>query len=319
MRSSSTPLPFVAFLMAVLAIKVPGGDGCRTGGARPVRCFVPDLLGPPGSAVGSLGDAPGTGTDPGAPQSSSFRAAEVGWRAAAERLEVDLDALHAAALGEHAGLGLDRWSPRTSPSSARACRRGRAAPGSGAAARPRRSRRPASPPPPPPARRRRGRAGRPARGRSGTRAARARRSSRSACDPRREQLLELGLHAVLREAGVVAEVERVSSKSTSCSSIVSCSPLGLVTMIVPSRSCDRARRVHPVQRLVGLGVGVDRDRAVGLEEQQPRAPAAGGRRDGRRTRPSTRRRRRRIARVVARSAIATHRRAGGGLRCRRSP
>ena len=45
-------------------------------------------------------------------------------------------------------------------------------------------------------------------------------------------------------------------------------------MITPSRLVDRARRVHPVERLVGLGVGVDGDRAVGLEQHEPIAGAS---------------------------------------------
>ena len=87
-------------------------------------------------------------------------------------------------------------------------------------------------------------------------------------DPRREQLLQLGLDAVLLEPGIVAERMVVS-----CSDLEHLDAQGLA-LRRPRRDhavalLDGARRVHPVERLVGLRVGVDGDRAVGLEQDQP--------------------------------------------------
>ena len=59
------------------------------------------------------------------------------------------------------------------------------------------------------------------------------------------------------------------SDSTSCRVIVSCSPLGLDTTHRSSPVDERVRGVHPVQRLVGAAVGVDRDAPVGLDHDQP--------------------------------------------------
>ena len=58
------------------------------------------------------------------------------------------------------------------------------------------------------------------------------------------------------------------SWSTSCSVISSVSPLGLVATMRVVALHDRARRAHPVERLVRLRVGVDRDRAVGLQQHE---------------------------------------------------
>ena len=69
------------------------------------------------------------------------------------------------------------------------------------------------------------------------------------------------------------------SRRMSCSTSCELNPQRLALRI-PSDDLvvglfDRARRVHPVERLVRLGVGVNRDRAVGLaHEQSHRAPEA---------------------------------------------
>ena len=155
---------------------------------------------------------------------------EVAGRAGAELVEVDLDALHAPALGEHAGLRLDPRRDEHRPGSARACRRGRAAPGSAAAARPRRSRRPASPRRRRRGRRRRGTAGRPGRGRSGTRGARA-EGRRAAPATRAASSSWSSASTPSFASPGSSPSSNDSSKSTSCSSITSSSPFGLATVI----------------------------------------------------------------------------------------
>ena len=52
---------------------------------------------------------------------------------------------------------------------------------------------------------------------------------------RGEELLEMGLHAVLLQPGVDPELVGTSA-STSCSVIVSCSPFGFITVHTPSPS-----------------------------------------------------------------------------------
>ena len=87
-------------------------------------------------------------------------------------------------------------------------------------------------------------------------------------DPLGDELLELGLDAVLREAGVVAEFDRVVVHD-----LVQLDGEALApgvrrhehAVVLP----DRARRAHPVERLVGLRVRVHRDRTVGFQYDQP--------------------------------------------------
>ena len=87
-------------------------------------------------------------------------------------------------------------------------------------------------------------------------------------DARRDQLLQLGFDAVLFEPGIVAEFDRrvvqdlvqLDAQRLALRRARDDRAVGLL---------DRARRVHPVERLVRLGVGVDRDRAVGLAQHQP--------------------------------------------------
>ena len=94
------------------------------------------------------------------------------------------------------------------------------------------------------------------------------RSSRSAATRAAMQLLQLGLDAVLLEAGVVAELERRVVQHLVQLDRAASRPSGSVGDEHPVALADRARRVHPVERLVGLGVGVHRDRAVGLQDQE---------------------------------------------------
>ena len=130
-------------------------------------------------------------------------------RAGAQLLEVDLDALDAAALREHRGLGLDAGGDEHPAASVRGWGRGRGAPGSAAAARRRRSRRRASPRHDRARPRRRGTGGRRARCRSGTRAARA--AGRRAARPTRLAISSWSSASTpsLSQPGVVAEVDRV--------------------------------------------------------------------------------------------------------------
>ena len=98
-------------------------------------------------------------------------------------------------------------------------------------------------------------------------------------DARREQLLELGLDAVLLEPGIVAEldlgvVEHLVQRDLERLAL----GIGRDDRVVALR--DRARRAHPVERLVRLRVGVDRDRTVGLQQHEPDARARGARRAG---------------------------------------
>ena len=95
--------------------------------------------------------------------------------------------------------------------------------------------------------------------------------------------------------GIVAEVEGAVVEH-----LVQLDPQGLALRALGDDHAvallDRARRAHPVQRLVGLGVGVDRDRAVGLQHEQPGRLRRAGLRGGPRRSPSTGRRSRARAR-----------------------
>ena len=112
----------------------------------------------------------------------------------------------------------------------------------------------------------------------------SRRTSVSAVLDRggRQQRLQVGLDAVLLQAGSAEVVQRIGA--TSCSVIVSRSPLGFVT--TRDRRRLRCRGVHPVQRLVGPAVGVDRHAAVGLDHDQPQRRRQVGR-QRRRSPPSS--------------------------------
>ena len=88
-------------------------------------------------------------------------------------------------------------------------------------------------------------------------------------DARREQLLQLGFDAVLLEPGIVAERRPSCRAAPRAASMRSVSPFGVARDDHAVVLLDHARRVHPVERLVRLGVGVDRDRAVGLEQDEP--------------------------------------------------
>ncbi len=89
-----------------------------------------------------------------------------------------------------------------------------------------------------------------------------------------EQLLEVLLDAVLLQAGVDAEVVAGVAED-----LGEQDPQGVVGLGVGDRPLDlavlggalaqRARRRHPVQRLVGAAVGVHQHRAVGLDHQHP--------------------------------------------------
>ena len=85
-------------------------------------------------------------------------------------------------------------------------------------------------------------------------------------DARRDQRLQLGLDAVLLEPG--------SSPRSSCvverprAARPERLALGALGDDHVSPSSDRAGRAHPVQGLVGLGVAVHGDRAVGLQHEQ---------------------------------------------------
>ena len=89
-----------------------------------------------------------------------------------------------------------------------------------------------------------------------------------------EQLLQVLLDAVLLQAGVDAEVV-AGVVGTSSMRIRRVSPvLPAVTVhstlaVLGGALADRARRAHPVQRLVGAAVGVDQHRPVGLDHQHP--------------------------------------------------
>src|SRR3954469_12260246 len=88
----------------------------------------------------------------------------------------------------------------------------------------------------------------------------------------RQQPLQLGLHAVLLQARVDAQVvpvvvlDRLDRDDQLLARPVGHRPgAGPVDQLF----LERARRGHPVQRLVGPVVGMDRHRAVGLDQQQP--------------------------------------------------
>ena len=90
-------------------------------------------------------------------------------------------------------------------------------------------------------------------------------------DARREQLLQLGFDAVLLEARVVAELDaRVVQDLVQLDA--QRLALRVRATIVVVGLVDRARRVHPVERLVRR-VGVHRDRAVGLAHEQSHGAA----------------------------------------------
>ena len=83
-----------------------------------------------------------------------------------------------------------------------------------------------------------------------------------------QQLLQVGLDAVLDQAGVDAElVLRVVQD------LVDGDDEGLVGLVADGPDAglllEPAGRAHPVERLVGAVVGVDGDRSVGLDQQQP--------------------------------------------------
>ena len=212
---------------------------------------------------------------------------EVGIDVAAQRVEIDLDAGDALALGVHLGLGLDLLRDEHADRRARTADRGRAVPGSAAAGRRRRCRRRASPRPrpcgPSPSRQSRSIGPMSVGNSRRTRV----RSSRSAATRAAMQLLQLGLDAVLLEAGIVAELDRRCRAAPRAARCASVSPFGCARDDHARRLVDRARRVHPVERLVGLGVGVDRDRAVGLAQDEPRSRARAARRAGLRRSPSS--------------------------------
>ncbi len=171
--------------------------------------------------------------------------------AAAELFEVDLDPGDAVALGEHLGLGLDALARRASRPSARTAGRDRAAPGSAAAARRPRSRRRASPRRRPCGRRRRGTAGRPARCRSGTRGGSASCRSRSAATRAASSSCSSASTPSFSRPGsspsvdgrVVQDLVQLDAQRLA---------LGRRAVDRAVALLDRARRVHPVERLVGL-------------------------------------------------------------------
>ena len=87
-------------------------------------------------------------------------------------------------------------------------------------------------------------------------------------DPRRDELLELGLDPVLLEARIVTELDRVVVQHLEQRDRERLA-LRVRGDEHPLRLADLAGRGHPVERLVGLGVGVHRDRPVGLAQDEP--------------------------------------------------
>ena len=117
-------------------------------------------------------------------------------------------------------------------------------------------------------RRRPGRAGRPARCRSGTRGARG--AARPRCTRSWRRAAPGG--GPRRRPSAARGRRRAPTRSPRAPRrcvIVRLSPLGFVTVHAPSSSTRRFGGVHPVERLVGAAVGVDRDAAVGLHHEQP--------------------------------------------------
>ena len=84
-----------------------------------------------------------------------------------------------------------------------------------------------------------------------------------------EQHLQVRLHAVLDQARVDAElVRRVVQQLLDADEQLLAGLVGDRPEVAVH--AQRARRAHPVQRLVGAVVGVHRDRPVGLDQDQPR-------------------------------------------------
>ena len=85
---------------------------------------------------------------------------------------------------------------------------------------------------------------------------------------RRDELLQLSLYAVLGEPGVVSQRDGVIQKH-----LVQLDREPLAARVGGDDRVrfltDGAGWAHPVQRLVRLGVGVDGDRPVRLEQDQP--------------------------------------------------
>jgi hypothetical protein len=87
-------------------------------------------------------------------------------------------------------------------------------------------------------------------------------------DARRDELLELGLDAVLGQAGVIAECQGVVEHDIvqlDCETLTARIGGDDGAWLLP----DRARWAHPVERLVRLRIGVHGDRAVSLEQDEP--------------------------------------------------
>src|SRR3954451_10027441 len=92
-----------------------------------------------------------------------------------------------------------------------------------------------------------------------------------------EQPLQLCLDAVLLQPRVDAELvpvvvlDRLDGDDQLLTGLVGDRPGAGCAAVrrVDQLLLERARRAHPVQRLVGAVVGVDRHRAVGLDQQQP--------------------------------------------------
>ncbi len=85
---------------------------------------------------------------------------------------------------------------------------------------------------------------------------------------RGDELLQLGLDAVLRQAGIVAQRDVVVEQHLVQRDGEALSA-GIGGDDRARLFADRAGRIHPVQRLVRLAVGMHRDRAIGLEQDQP--------------------------------------------------
>jgi hypothetical protein len=84
---------------------------------------------------------------------------------------------------------------------------------------------------------------------------------------RGEEHLEVGLHAVLHEARVLAEVVGRIAEALEDGDRERLAPrVGHHDAVVVLR--DRVGRVHPVDRLVGAAVGVDGDAAVALDHDE---------------------------------------------------
>ena len=154
-------------------------------------------------------------------------------------------------------------------------------------ARRRRSRRGASPRPRHSPRPRRGTAGRPVRWRWGTPRCTSDQPGARRLGMLGQQSLEVGLHPVLLQAGVDARDRELESSRISATLICSVSPSRPRTShnatsgsssasdratrrpVLALVLHQRARRAHPVQRLVGPVVGVDRHGSVRLDQDEP--------------------------------------------------